>query len=276
MHKFVSFNHQILSANDAKINAISSASLYGKGVFTTLAIYNSKPFLWEKHWLRLNSNAQKLNIDLLEFTEESIKNSLTEIVKENEVKNGRCRITLFDESSSKIWQTSNKNKTSLLIQTADVREVKQNISITVSPFSINSKSPLIGVKSCNYLENILALNDAKSKGFDEAIRLNEKGEITSACMANVFWEKNEKLFTPSLKTGCLAGTTREYILENREVFEVEEELKTLEKSDAIFLTSSGVGIVQVGKFGKKEFSDELHELLDWNTDGLFAHMRSNL
>ena len=88
------------------------------------------------------------------------------------------------------------------------------MTLTVSPYRINSKSPLAGVKSCNYLENILAWEAAKAHGFDEAIRLNEKGEIASACLANVFWKKNGEIFTPPLETGCLKGTTRGYVLEN--------------------------------------------------------------
>ena len=218
MHKFASFNHLIFPADDIKINAISSASLYGKGVFTTLAIYKQKPFLWKKHWRRLNDNAEKLGIDLSKFDEQKVFNSLNELIEQNKVRNSRCRITLFDESSSKIWQSSDKNKTSLLIQTAASHKIKQNISITLSSFLINSKSPLAGVKSCNYLENILALEDAKKAGFDEAIRINERNEVVSGCLANIFWIEldKDKIFTPSLETGCLAGTTREFILEKIE------------------------------------------------------------
>ncbi|MGI8543164.1 MAG: aminotransferase class IV [Aridibacter sp.] len=253
MHKFASFNHKILPADNININAISSASLYGKGIFTTFSIHNSKPFLWKKHWRRLNENAETLNINLSHFSEKKVYESLERIIKKNNLRNARCRITFFDESLSKIWQTSNENQTSLLIQTADLRESKENISLTISPFPINSKSPITGVKSCNYLENLLAFENAGSNGFDEAIRLNERGEITSACMANIFWLKGETLFTPSLKTGCLAGTTREYIMEKQNVFEVEESLEVLDKAEIIFLSSSGIGITQIGKFQAKEF-----------------------
>lgn len=223
-------------------------------MFTTLAINNSEPFLWEKHWRRLNENAGKIGIDLSDFIEKKVKDSLYQIIEKNKFSNGRCRLTFFDESSSKIWQTKNKNKTSLLIQSADLREVKQNVSLTVSPFQINSTSSTAGIKSCNYLENILALEEAKSKGFDEAIRLNERGEITSACMANIFWIKSSEIFTPSLKTGCLAGTTREFILENQEVSEVKESLKTLEDADAIFLTSAGINLCPASIDEKREMN----------------------
>lgn len=244
MHKLVFFNDEILSSDKPNIKAITSASLYGKGVFTTLAVRDSTPLLWEKHWRRLNDHAEKMGVDLSRYSKAFVERSLTEIIKENRVINGRCRITFFDESLSKIWKAGGEKSTSVLIQTADLRKEKKQFSITISPFIINSKSPLAGIKSCNYLENVMALEDARSKGFDEAIRLNEKGEITAACMANVFWEKNGKLFTPSLKTGCLAGITREDILENQEVFEVKESLEVIKGADEIFLTSSGIGFVK--------------------------------
>ena len=251
MHKFASYNSRILLVENIKSSAISAHSLYGRGVFTTLAVHDKKPFLWEKHWRRLRENAAKIKIDLSDFSEENVKNALSEIIEKNQAERARARITFFDESPSKIWSFDAENKTSLLIQTADLREPKENMSLTVSPFLINSTSPLASVKSCNYLENILALEDVKSKGFDEAVRTNERGEIVSACMANIFWTKDEKVFTPSLKTGCLAGTTREFFMEKREVCEVEENLEVLQNADKIFLTSSGIGIVQIAEFRAK-------------------------
>jgi branched-subunit amino acid aminotransferase/4-amino-4-deoxychorismate lyase len=253
MHKFISFNQQIISANDAKISAISSASLYGKGVFTTIAIYGGKPFLWEKHWRRLYENSGKFGIKLID--EETCKTEILRLIEANKVINGRMRLTFFDESASKIWSFPTENKTSCLIITADFREVS-NINLTVSPYQINSTSPLANIKSCNYLEQTFALEEAQNRGFDEAVRLNERGEIASATMANIFWLKDEKLFTPSLKTGCLAGTTRESILENYDCFEVEDDLESLENADDIFLTSSGIGIQKATFSEKKTFKDD--------------------
>ncbi len=244
MHNFVGFNHQIIPAETAFLSAISAAALYGRGIFTTVAIYNSKPFLWEKHWQRLIENSQKIGICLSDFSQEIVKNQLSEIIKKNNFARGRVRLTFFDESQTSLWQTNSKRKTNLLIQTGDFRKIKNNPRLTISPFRVNSTSPLVGIKSCNYLENILALEDAKDRGFDEAIRLNEKGEIVSACLANLFWKKGGAIFTPNLETGCLKGTTREFVLENFTVQERRAELDELEKADEIFLTSAGIGIVK--------------------------------
>jgi branched-subunit amino acid aminotransferase/4-amino-4-deoxychorismate lyase len=122
----------------------------------------------------------------------------------------------------------------------------------ISTYRTNSSSPLAAVKSCNYLDNLLAFEDAKANGFDEAIRLDERGEVTSACIANVFWLTDGKLHTPSLKTGCLPGTTREFVLENMVCLETETGLESLQNADAIYLTSAGIGVVAVKEFdGRK-------------------------
>ncbi len=264
MHDSVSFNHEITPQSETNLSAVSSLSLYGKGIFTTIAVYDSEPFLWEKHWRRLKSNADKVGVDLSDFNQSSVRESLFELIGHNLLTKGKCRITFFDESSSTIWKTSNNNSTSLLIQTADFDEPKKNLSLTVSAFICNSNSPLAGVKSCNYLDKILALEAAKRGGYDEAIRFNERNEVVSGCTANIFWKERNRddLFTPSVKTGCLNGTTRELVLERHRVIEVEKEINTLLRdAETIFLTSSVVGVVQVSDIDRElRLNDKPHEL----------------
>lgn len=257
MHKFISFNLKTILAKHAFLPAISSATFYGKGIFTTVSIYNSKPFQWEKHLQRLNDNAKKIGVDLAEFSAKVVTGALLEIIENNKLANARARLTFFDEASNKIWQTESKRKTSFLITTAEFSAVSGKFGLTVSPFQVNSKSPLVNTKSCNYLENLLALEDAKGKGFDEAVLLNERGEIVSASMANVFWIKKGKIFTPNLQTGCLDGTTRNFVLENFPVKETIANLAELKKADEIFLTSAGIGIAKVKSFDEKILSDEI-------------------
>jgi branched-subunit amino acid aminotransferase/4-amino-4-deoxychorismate lyase len=240
----------------------SSAWLYGKGIFTTLAIFHGKPLLWEKHCRRLMENAAKVGIDISEYDEESVANALAEIISKHQVTTGRARITFSDESPSEVWGSGGETKVGLSIITAGPRSIPDNFKLSVSPHRVNTTSPLTGVKSCNYLEHLMALDEARSRGFDEAIRLNERGEIASACMANVFWLKSEKLCTPSLKTGCLAGTTREFVLESLECEEVEVGIEALTTADAIFLTSAGIGVVKVAEFEGRQLSPQDHPILD--------------
>lgn len=243
------------------MNETSQASLYGRGVFTTVAIYDRQPFLWDKHWLRLTNNARRLGIDLNDLSEDMVRQALANAVERDNIVNGRLRITFFDERPSTIWPTETEGHTRLSIITAGVRTVPENLRLTVSPYPVNSRSPLAGVKSCNYLENILALDEAKERGSDEAIRLNERGHMTSACMANVFWLRGDQLHTPSLSTGCLPGTTREFVLENVECDEVEAGIDEIRSADAIFLSSAGLGVVAVNEFDGRRLADRDHDIL---------------
>lgn len=262
MHRYVYFDSQIVTAHQTAISPVASAALYGKGVFTTIAINNARPSLWEKHWRRLRSNAERAAIDLSENTEAKTADALYEILEKNAVIDGRARITFFDGSAAKIWPTGVMSKTSVLIITGESHQMNVNFRLTISPYRVNSDSPLVGIKSCNYLDKILTLDEAKTRGSEEAVQVNELGEITSAAMANVFWLKDETLYTPSLKTGCLPGTTREFVMENMDCREVEETIDKLRVADAIFLTSAGLGVVQVGEFEGRKLSPLDHPILD--------------
>lgn len=233
--------------------------LYGKGVFTTIAVHDAKPIFWEKHWKRLTENAARLGIDLSRYAETEICDAAHGAAAE--LKTGRVRVSFFDESPAELWGEEVEREVSLSILTGRSRQRPANLGLTISPHRVNSTSPLAGTKSCNYLEPLMALQEANARGFEEGIRLNERGEIASACAANVFWVKDERLFTPSLRTGCLAGTTREYIIENLACKEVEADIEALRAADEIFLTSAGIGTVQAAEFEGRPLRRADHPLI---------------
>src|SRR5690606_28158569 len=139
----------------------SNAFLYGKGVFTTVAIFGGEPFLWEKHWRRLNENARIVGIETAMLDEYAVRDSLLGSIKESGISNGRVRITVYDTSKSSVWSDASESRTEVSVIAAPFRKVAGTFRIGVSPYPINSRSPLAGVKSCNYLENILALENAR-------------------------------------------------------------------------------------------------------------------
>jgi branched-subunit amino acid aminotransferase/4-amino-4-deoxychorismate lyase len=235
--------------------------LYGKGVFTTVRIIGSEPFLWSKHWRRLTASTERIGIDLSGYSEASTRKALDDLVAANAVTDGRARVTFLDDRPSEIWSGSTKGQTRQSSVTGEPRAVPGNFRLTISPYPVNSRSPLAGVKSCNYLEHILALDEAKERGFGEAIRLNERAVVTSACMSNIFWLRDGRVYTPSLSTGCLPGTTREFVLENVECEEVETDIREIESADAIFLTSAGLGVAVVGEFSERRLAESDHDIL---------------
>ena len=261
VHDLVSIDGQIVNPVDARLDAVSRAALYGAGVFTTLAIYDGQPFLWDKHWRRLDSNSTVIGIDLSGITKTVVKRSLMSLMEANGVTTGRARITLFDRSASDLWPYGSQQNVVVLITTGDAKGIPREMRITTSNFRINSTSPLKDVKSCNYLERLMVREDATRRQFDDCIQLNERGEVASASMANVFWLKDGELFTPSLETGCLAGTTREFIEENLACSRVAIGPAALTSADAVYLTSAGYGVVQVAEFDGRRFPKRDHPIL---------------
>ncbi|CAN5565144.1 aminotransferase class IV [soil metagenome] len=235
------------------------ALLYGCGVFTTIRIVDRFPFRWNEHWLRLLVHADKIGLVGVP-SEQVIRRTIQPLIKGFLA--GRVRITLLDHRPSALWESTEKiPNQDFYILVGKVAALPTSFHLSISPYPTQSGSPLAGIKSCNYLEPLMSLDEAKGRGFHEAIRVNECGFVTSACLANVFWLKRGELFTPSLATGCLAGTTREFILENINCREVEAPIDVLDGADAIFLTSAGIGVVHVAAFDERRFERIDHPIM---------------
>ena len=95
----------MLEATKARVAPVSSAMLYGRGVFTTLAVYNTKPFFWSNHWERLSTHAAKLDIDLTGCTQEGVGEALTKLIAVNRVIEGRARVIFLARSGRESWKT---------------------------------------------------------------------------------------------------------------------------------------------------------------------------
>ena len=264
MHPVIYLNKTMVEATKARVAPVSSAMLYGRGVFTTLAIYNSQPFLWSKHWQRLTAHAKKLDVDFTGCNEKNVGDALHKLVAVNQVRDGRARVIMLARSGRDIWKmrAPGTKKTDVLIMTGEPQKIAPNgLSLAVSPYRTNTVSPLVGIKSLNYLDHVLSWEEAQSRDFDEAVVLNERGEIVSATTANLFWARNGTLHTPALSTGALAGITRECVIELANqcfipLLEGSYEMQDLTEADEIFLTSSSLGVAPVTTFDFRRYSSE--------------------
>lgn len=102
-----------------------------------------------------------------------------------------------------------------------------------------------GLKTANYWFNTDALAQARSREFDEALLCNDFGELVSACCANIFIVKDERILTPSRKSGCRAGVVREWVINRRKVEERRLRREDATTADEIFLTNSWLGVMPV-------------------------------
>lgn len=261
MHPVIYLNKVMLEATKARVAPVSSAMLYGRGVFTTVAIYSGKPFLWAEHWDRLKHHAQRLNINCTGANERNVGDAVRKLVAVNQVKDGRARVILLARSGRDVWRTNKEStlKTDLLIMTSEAQKISAaGLSLAVSPYRYNTFSPLVGIKSLNYLDQVLAWEEAQAREFDEAVMLNERGEIVSATTANIFWVREGTIHTPALSTGALAGVTRGAVIELAAkqfipLIEGVYELGDLAEADEIFLTSASYGLAPVTTFDFRRY-----------------------
>jgi 4-amino-4-deoxychorismate lyase len=254
VHPVIYLNQNMIEAGKARIAPVSSALLYGRGVFTTLAIYGGRPFLWLEHWPRLLGHADRAGVDRRAIQEATVATRLGKLIAVNRVQNGRAVIALLAGRGRDVWTKGGPRKTDVLIMTGELHKAPANgLALTISPHRVNTRSPLAGVKATNRLEQVLSWEEAQQRDFSEALMLNERGEIVSATMANIFWVKEGQLHTPSLTTGATAGTTRGCVIRlARElsipVVEGIYELPDLAGADEVFLTSAGLGVAMVTSF----------------------------
>ncbi len=262
MHPVIYLNKTMVEATKARVAPVSSAMLYGRGVFTTVAIYGGKPFRWMEHWQRLSQGAERLNIDCTDLTESAIGKAIEKLVSVNEVETGRARVILLARDGRDFWRPARpgSRQTDLLIMTADQQQVRAaGLSLAVSPFRTNTASPLVGIRSLNYLDHVLSWEEAQVREFDEAVMLNERGEIVSATMANTFWVKEGTIHTPTISTGAFPGVTRSTAMDLAKkmfvpVLEGVYELSDLGEADEIFLTSASLGIGLVTTFDFRQYA----------------------
>lgn len=262
MHPQIIHNNRLIEAEKARLPSITSATLHGRGVFTTLAVHQGRPFLWPQHWARLALHADRAGVSRTSFDEETVSASLVRLIEANKVETGRARVTLLAHAVRGHWKTrsASTRASDLIIITGDARHLSdEGLTLSVSPYRANSLSPLAGLKSLSYLEHVLSWEEARARDFDEAVVLNERGEVVSATMANLFWVKQGTAHTPALSTGALAGTTRARIIELAgemavPVVEGVYDLPDLADADEIFLTSSALGVAIVTTFDFRRYT----------------------
>jgi branched-chain amino acid aminotransferase/4-amino-4-deoxychorismate lyase len=115
-------------------------------------------------------------------------------------------------------------------------------------------------KTLSYLNRIQARRES-GKADEERVMLNERGEIASASMANLFWVRDGKIRTPARECGCRGGTVRRWVLEKsgRGVEEGRWGKEELDQAEEIFLTNARIGLVPVREWGGRTLGGSLAE-----------------
>jgi branched-chain amino acid aminotransferase len=121
-------------------------------------------------------------------------------------------------------------------------------SVVSVPWPRNERGALAGLKTTSYAENVVALAHAHARGAHEAVFANLAGHLCEGTGSNVFYVVDGELRTPPLSSGCLAGISRELLLEWRAAREVAEDLGVLAEADEVFLVSTTRDIQPVARY----------------------------
>jgi branched-subunit amino acid aminotransferase/4-amino-4-deoxychorismate lyase len=233
------------------------AILYGEGVFETFRWKGGRPVLLDKHYERMLRGAELLGMpappwrDFTRAVEEAVHRSGGEDL--------RVKVCLLSDGSADF--SARPDSSRLICLTSPYRTPKEIVRVHLVSFPRNSRSPLVRIKSTNYLENIIGRREAERLGFDEGIFLNERGEVAEGCTTNIFWLKGDRLFTPDESCGLLPGTTRGLLMSiapelGLEVGVGKYGFDDVLEADCVLLTNAVVGAVGVGEIdGRKLMVD---------------------
>lgn len=184
----------------------------GDGVFETCAVYGGAAFALTRHLRRLERSATGLGLGAPD--EDEIRAGVAAVLAATGPEVGRLRITLTGGpgplGSHRDEPGTSRQTVIVLAGPAPQTTVSRAVRV---PWVRNERSAVAGLKTISYAENVVALARAHERGADEAILANTVGELCEGTGSNVLVERGGELVTPPLSSGCLAGITRELLLE---------------------------------------------------------------
>ena len=251
IHPNVFHNDALLPIEKVRLSPGQAGLICGWGIFTTLRISRGEAFAYERHWRRLEKDAGITRLPM-PYTAAKVRVHLHEVIRANKVTEGCARIYLVYNALG-FWQSDEKlPQVDLIINSAGLPEHRETVRLALREQGRHATSPMAGVKSISWLNNVWAVSEAVKEGFDEVVMLNERGEVAECTSANIFAVKNEKILTPPLNSGCLEGVTRGILMEiapEAGVSVIEQTLRPedLYSADEVFISSTNRNLISVGE-----------------------------
>ncbi len=212
MDPLVFHNDRIKPLAEAHLSPGQMGLLMGWGVFTTLRLYRGVPFALERHWARLKRDATRLAVPIT-CEVDGLRKSIAELVRANERLEGMARVS-FVKNTGGLWsEAQDRPSTDLLIFTRQLVPWPSAHRLLLRPMGIFSAGQYAGTKILSWVPHAAVLETARAEGFDEALLVNERGQLAECTSANIFTVSGGKALTPPLSSGCLPGITREVLLE---------------------------------------------------------------
>jgi branched-chain amino acid aminotransferase len=226
----------------------------GDGVFETLKVTDGRPFALTRHLRRLTRSATGLGLPAPD--EDLLRDGVAAVLGAGQpLRFARLRLVVTG-GVGPLGSDRGSGPLGYVVLATEVAPPPPTIALCVVPWTRNERSAVAGLKTTSYAENVVALAHAAARGAGEALLTNTRGELCEGTGSNVFLGLDGELVTPPLSSGCLAGITRELLLEwsaaaGTPVVERSLSLNDLRSADEVFITSSTRDVQPVGRVDER-------------------------
>lgn len=264
--KFICLDGKIITASTPSLSHQNRSFRYGDGLFETMKMISGRVILKEFHFERLFTSLQLLKYRVPDsFVHSLLENKIKELADKNDCSAlCRIRLTIF-RGNGNLYPTA--ESLNYMIECIALNSLvnefnEKGLSIGIYKGAQKTCDSISSIKSANFLPYVMATIHTEENKMDDCILLNTKGNIADTTIANLFFIKSGKIFTPSLDQGCINGVMRKYVLnklkENKYTCsETGINEKDLQESDEIFLTNAINGIRWVENFAGKKYGYSL-------------------
>ena len=263
---FFIYNNKFYPANTPVISSGNRSLRYGDGLFETMKIIKGKIINKEFHFERLFNGLALLQFDLPQnFSSIFLEKKINEIVKKNKHSaSARIRLMIF-RGDGGIFDPENLHPNYIIESWPLLNEMQINengLIVDVFPGAKKSCDSFSNLKSNNYLPYLMAGLYAKKNKINDCVVLNSFGRVCDSAIANIFIIKKDKIFTPPLSEGCVAGVMRRWMLEKfylkkYNILEKNISINDIENADEFFLTNSIYNLRWVKNFKEKNYSNKI-------------------
>jgi len=230
-------NGALVDPAQALLSAYDHGLVVGDGVFETCKVVDGVPFALTRHLQRLQRSARGLGLAGVDL--DALRAAVAEVCAEPDLPAAaRLRVTVT-AGPAPLGSGRGDGPATLFVAAAPLAEWAPTCAVVTVPWPRNERGALAGVKTTSYAENVVALAYAREREAAEAVFANTAGNLCEGTGSNVFVVRDGLLVTPPLSAGCLAGVTRDLVLEWVEGA-VEEDVPMPALADAteVFLTST--------------------------------------
>jgi len=254
------------SKSEAKVSVYDHGLLYGDGVFEGIRAYSGIVFKLKEHVDRLYRSAHTIRLRI-PLAKDKITRAVLDTLKKNSLKDAYIRLVVTRGIGDLGLDPRKCPKPTVIIIAEPIIQIygeeakEKGMTAVISWVKRDSVDATTHeIKSLNYLNSILAKIEANAASVDEAICLDKTGFVCEGTGENIFMVKDDKIATPPVSTGALAGITRERVMKMAEdlgytVVERNITPNELFNADEVFFTGTAAEVVPVTVINQRVIGD---------------------